>query len=64
MPPKYPNVTVKLTGKNANDIITAVGRALKEEVGVSESTAWTHAAYEVRSSARLRRLAQDWVEVE
>ena len=64
MPPKYPDVTVKLTGKAANDIITAVGLALKEEVGINESTAWTHAAYGLRSSARLRRLAQDWVEVE
>ena len=64
MPPKYPNVTVKLIGKDRNAIIAAVGRALKEEVDISASTAWTNAAYGLRSYPMLRRLAQDWVEVE
>ena len=32
MPPKYPNVTVKLSGKAGRAIITAVGQALKAEV--------------------------------
>lgn len=63
MPPKYPNVTVKLSGKAGRVIITAVGQALKAEVDTAASIAWTHAAYG-QSPTVLRRLAQDWVQVE
>ena len=65
MPPKYPNVTVKLVGKkDRKAIITAVGLALKEKVDISASTAWTNAAFGVRSYPMVRRLAQEWVKVE
>jgi hypothetical protein len=63
--PKYPNVTIKLEGKDANavDIVGTVAAALDEaNVPQSEVDAFMHAAL-AHDYDHLFRTVMNWVEI-
>ena len=64
--PKYPGVTVPLTGQNGNafGIIGAVSKALRHEIGREAADDWTAAAWLCGSYDALLRLSMEWVHVE
>ena len=64
--PKYPDVTVRLTGENGNAfaIIGAVGKALRREISPGAAGDWTAAAWKCGDDDALLRLALAWVDVE
>ena len=64
--PKYPDLTVRLSGGDGNAlaIIGAVRRALKREVGRDAAAEWTAAAWQCQSYDALLRLALAWVDAE